>query len=122
MRWEGGRRSSNIEDRRGMPISRGGMVGGGLGTLVIVLLVSWFLGVDPTPLLQGLPAGGEAPPAQAGQPLPAPGADPQADFVATVLGYTEDSWAAIFQAAGRRYTPPRLVLFSGTKYSEKDQR
>ncbi|MBW7931356.1 MAG: zinc metallopeptidase [Gammaproteobacteria bacterium] len=117
MRWEGGRRSSNIEDRRGMSPGRGGMIGGGLGTLVLVLLVAWFFGVDPAPLLQNLPADGGGAPAQAGQPLPTPGEDPQADFVATVLGYTEDNWSALFQAAGRRYTPPRLVLFSGATRS-----
>ncbi len=52
MRWEGRRQSGNIEDRRGMRVSRGGLVGGGLGTLAIALLVM-FLGGDPTPILQG---------------------------------------------------------------------
>ena len=52
MRWEGRRQSDNIEDRRGMRVSRGGLVGGGLGTLAIALLVM-FLGGDPTPVLQG---------------------------------------------------------------------
>lgn len=117
MRWEGGRRSSNVEDRRGMPVSRGGIVGGGIGTVVLVLLVSWFFGVDPTPLLQGMPAGGTAASVPQGQALPAPGEDPQADFVATVLGFTEDSWSAIFRAAGQRYKPPSLVMFSGATQS-----
>ena len=47
MRWEGRRQSDNIEDRRGMRVSRGGLVGGGLGTLAIALIVM-FLGGDPT--------------------------------------------------------------------------
>ena len=52
MRWEGRRQSNNVEDRRGMRVSRGGLVGGGLGTIAIALLVM-FLGGDPTPILQG---------------------------------------------------------------------
>ena len=48
MRWEGRRQSDNIEDRRGMRISRGGLVGGGLGTIALALLIM-FMGGDPTP-------------------------------------------------------------------------
>ena len=51
MRWEGRRQSDNIEDRRGMRVTRGGLVGGGLGTLAIALIVM-FLGGDPTAVLQ----------------------------------------------------------------------
>ncbi|MEA2626116.1 MAG: uncharacterized protein QOD06_2161 [Candidatus Binatota bacterium] len=109
MRWQIGRRSTNVEDRRGMRAS-GGLVLGG-GGLLLVVLVSTFLGVDPTVLLQGLEQvqvttqpGGEA-------PAP-PENDEQAEFVARVLGDTEDTWQAIFAAAGRSYEPPRLVLFT----------
>ena len=58
MRWQGGRRSSNIEDRRG---SRAGprLLGGGVGTIVLVLVAMYF-GVDPTPLLEGMQGGGAA--------------------------------------------------------------
>lgn len=121
MRWEGGRRSDNIEDRRGMPLRRGGMVGGGIGTIVLVLLVSWFLGMDPTTLLQNLPV--ESAPAPGGPATGQPEAgqpaadDPQAAFVATVLGYTEDTWSAIFRSAGEQYQAPRLVMFSGATQS-----
>ena len=121
MRWEGGRRSDNIEDRRGMPLRRGGMVGGGIGTIVLVLLVSWFLGMDPTTLLQNLPV--ETAPAPGGPATGQPEAgqpaadDPQAAFVATVLGYTEDTWSAIFRSAGEQYQAPRLVMFSGATQS-----
>ena len=112
MRWERGRRSDNVEDRRGMPVRRGGMVGGGIGTVLVVLAISYFLGVDPTLLLQNVPLDTTPTP---GEPAPGlePGADPQADFVATVLGYTEDTWSQIFRESGSRYEPPRLVLFSG---------
>ena len=63
MAWQGERESENVEDRRGL--STGAMVGGGIGTLIIILLAA-FVGIDPRPLLQvmqgaGGPAGGEAP-------------------------------------------------------------
>ncbi|MCC7259072.1 MAG: neutral zinc metallopeptidase [Gammaproteobacteria bacterium] len=112
MRWESGRRSENVEDRRGMPVRRGGLVGGGIGTVLVVLALSYFLGVDPSLLLQNVPVDSTPAPAEPAPGL-TPGADPQADFVATVLGYTEDSWAAIFHDAGRTYEPAHLVLFSG---------
>jgi hypothetical protein len=112
MRWEDGRRSDNVEDRRGMPMRRGGVVGGGIGTLVVVLVVSYFLGIDPTLLLQNVPM--DTTPAPAGDAPPiAPGQDPQADFVATVLGYTEDTWGAIFRESGLTYETPTLVMFTG---------
>jgi predicted metalloprotease len=92
---------------------RPAFVGGGLGTIVLVLLALYF-GVDPTFLLQNAPVGQEqqaAPPAGAdgtpGQP------DPAADFISVVLADTEDTWGSLFSRAGRRYEPPRLVLFSG---------
>ena len=72
MRWERGRRSTNVEDRRGMS-SRPAFVGGGLGTIVLILVALYF-GVDPTFLLQNAPVdGGQQ---QAGPPL---GADGQPD-------------------------------------------
>jgi predicted metalloprotease len=116
MRWERGRRSENVEDRRGMTVGRGGLVGGGIGTVIIVLIVSYFLGVDPTPLLQQVAVDstqGTGEPA----PIPEPGADPQVDFVSMVLADTEDTWDAIFTQAGSRYEVPKLVLFSGAVQS-----
>jgi predicted metalloprotease len=111
MRWERGRRSTNVEDRRRMPV-RSGMVGGGLGTLVLVLVALYF-GVDPTPLLQpGGPLSGGAP--AEGPALDAASTDPAAQFVAVVLADTEDTWSDIFAAGGARYAEPTLVLFSGS--------
>jgi predicted metalloprotease len=108
MRWEGRRQSSNVEDRRGMRISRGGLVGGGLGTLAIALLVM-FLGGDPTPVLQ-----------QATQPQVQSTSEPyveteeeavRREFVSTMLATTEDLWTREFAAMGGRYQAPTLVLF-----------
>ncbi|MCC7120944.1 MAG: zinc metallopeptidase [Gammaproteobacteria bacterium] len=111
MKWQTGRRSGNVEDRRGMRSAGIGVkTGGGLGMVVMVLLALYF-GVDPSVFLQsGLQQG----PADTGstQAPPAPGEDPLAEFVAVVLGDTEDTWRTLFQAAGGRYEEPRLVLFS----------
>jgi len=114
MRWEGGRRSSNVEDRRGMT-SRPAFVGGGLGTIVLVLVALYF-GVDPSFLLQNAPVGGAQ--QESGPPLGADGQpDPAADFISVVLADTEDTWTAIFAEGGQRYRAPNLVLFSGNVQS-----
>ena len=110
MRWEGRRQSDNIEDRRGMRVSRGGLVGGGLGTLAIALLVM-FLGGDPTPVLQ-----------QAGQPQLQESSEPYVESpneaewrqqIAVTLAETEDAWQATFRELGGEYREPVLVLFTG---------
>lgn len=109
MRWRGGRESDNVEDRRGMP-SGGMIVGGGLGTLVIIL-IAVFLGIDPRPLLnqQGMQP---APEAQQQQPGPAGAEDELGKFVRVVLADTEDVWREQFRQMGKTYQEPRLVLFS----------
>ena len=108
MRWEGRRQSGNIEDRRGMRVSRGGLVGGGLGTLAIALLVM-FLGGDPTPVLQGA---GNAPVQTTTEPyVETPEEKTRRDFVATMLAETEDLWTQQFAAMGGTYQKPMLVLF-----------
>ena len=115
MRWQMGRRSDNVEDRRGMPVGRGAAVGGGVGTLVLVLLALWF-GVDPSVVLQGGDPGNPqpAPSVQQG----APGRDdPLRDFVSVILADTEDTWRELFRQMGREYQEPRLVLFSGAVQS-----
>jgi uncharacterized protein len=106
MRWRGRRQSENVEDRRGR--GPGLLVGGGLGTVAIVLLVM-LLGGDPSALLDQLGGGGAstesggAPPAQ----------DDMGAFVATVLADTEDVWTELFREQGRTYRVPTLVRFSG---------
>jgi predicted metalloprotease len=116
MRWQCGRRSRNIEDRRGQRRS-GGLIGGGIGTLVLLLLALYF-GVDPTLLIEGMQSSG-GPGTSAGT---RPGAeqlrnDPLADMVAVVIADTEDVCHEIFAASGRRYQEPTLVLFSGVTRS-----
>ena len=114
MRWRGGRRSSNIEDRRSSSAPRG-LIGGGIGTIVLVLVAMYF-GVDPTPLLQGMQGGGAS--SSGTQPTAEDlKDDPLADMVAVVIGDTEDVWREIFAAEGARYKEPTLVLFRGATRS-----
>lgn len=109
MRWSKGRRSDNIEDRRGMRVSRG-MVGGGVGTLIMVL-VALYLGVDPTIILQQAPPV-TAPPAGASRGTRSPDENRLADFVSVVLADTEDTWNDLFRRGGTTYREPGLVLFT----------
>src|SRR5215475_2070768 len=129
MRWEDFRRSENIEDRRdeegysggggGMPMGAGGL---GIGTLVVLGLVGWALGIDPRLLIGGaevLTGGGsrhEQPydsPSRSGTRQSGTPSDQIGQFVAAVLGDTEDRWKEIFQKANQNYRTPRLVMYSG---------
>ena len=113
MRWSGGRRSDNIEDRRGRALS-GKVKGGGVGVLLVVLVAMYF-GIDPSLLLDSGVV--DIGPAEHHQSTPSasrrpPGEDRLAEFVSVVLADTEDTWKAIFTAGGSAYQEPRLVLFT----------
>jgi len=111
MDLSGGRRSTNIEDRRGMRISRG-VVGGGLGTIVIVV-IGLLLGVDPGALVNST---GYETDTTAVQPT-SPADDAAKDVVSLIVGFTEDTWTEIFREGGGTYRPPTLVLFTGAAES-----
>ncbi len=123
MRIDDFRRSANVEDDREASASRGipGGVGGlGIGTVVIIFLISWYLGIDPSVLLNGAQQilGGGSPAEQAGQAPPVTAGTPSdstGQFVAAILGDTEDRWTEIFAASGRAYHPPKLRLFAGSE-------
>ena len=113
MRWRGERQSDNVEDRRGMPISRGAKVGGisGLG-LVALVVVGLYLGIDPATMLQI--GQNMQPPSVSTEQNARPAAnDDMRNFVAVVLAETEDVWNAAFAKSGKTYEEPKLVLFSG---------
>ncbi len=114
MRWENGRKSENVEDRRGKRVSSPTtFAGGGLGALVIVLIAMYF-GIDPTIILQQIGVGGSHTESSRQEPVTfSPEENVLADFVAVVLGDTEDTWHALFKAKGDTYQDPSLVLFSG---------
>ncbi len=103
MRWQIGRRSENVEDRRGSRISAP-VVGGGIGAVILSLVVA-LLGGDPSVIWQQ----GDRPTTQSPQ-TQAP--DKMADFVSVVLADTEDTWSSIFRQQGNSYVDPKLVLYS----------
>jgi hypothetical protein len=110
MRWTSGRRSGNVEDRRGIRITRG-IAGGGIGTILLVI-AALYLGIDPSVILnQATPRGGAPAVEEPAGPRPA-AEDRLADFVSVVLADTEDAWKEIFRQGGRNYAEPTLVLFT----------
>jgi predicted metalloprotease len=109
MRWEDDRKSDNVEDRRGIGVSRG-VIGGGIGTIIIVL-VALFFGIDPSTLLNLGTTTNTSAPSSVTRQRPAD-EDRLAEFVSVVLADTEDTWHEIFRRSGKDYREPKLVLFS----------
>ena len=110
MKWRTGRRSGNIEDRRGIRIPKKA-AGGGIGIIVIALIAMYF-GVDPTVFLnQQGPSSSISTQTSTRQISPAE--NQLAEFVSVVLADTEDTWHALFNKMGKNYREPTLVLFSG---------
>ncbi len=130
MRWDDFRRSDNIEDDReggggggfgagsggfGIPGGRGGL---GIGTVIVLGLIGWATGIDPSILIGGaemLRGGGSSSQQPYRQPQRQTGApkDQTGQFVAAVLGNTEDVWTEVFQTLGKQYRAPRLRLYRG---------
>jgi uncharacterized protein len=123
MRWDDFRRSDNVEDDReggggggfGIPMGRGGL---GIGTVVVLSLIGYAFGIDPSILIGGaeiLSGAGS----QYQQPYREPSrrtgapSDSTGQFVAAVLGNTEDVWSEIFRANGRDYKAAPLRLYRG---------
>jgi uncharacterized protein len=118
-------RSDQIEDRRGdrsggFFMGRGGL---GIGTIILLGLLGWALGINPLYLIGGAEIlsrwGG---PQQQSQPAPGQtyadaASDRMGDFVSAVLGSTDVQWKEIFAQAGKTYERPTLVMFSGATRS-----
>jgi len=113
MRWKGRKESSNVEDRRGMSSGGKGIVGGGIGTIAIVLVVL-LLGGDPTSIIQNVQL--DSPSTNTNYTESAEDKE-LAQFVGVVLAETENVWHAIFKEEGSTYREPKLVLFSGSVQS-----
>jgi len=116
-------RSENVEDRRGqgggfrVPGGRGGL---GIGTVVVLGLLAWALGIDPRVLIDGAEifSGGDSSQQQSSEQTKAGAPSDQAgQFVSAVLGSTEAQWQKIFAQAGKEYEAPTLVMFSGATRS-----
>ncbi|GAX41415.1 neutral zinc metallopeptidase family protein [Tolypothrix sp. NIES-4075] len=108
MRWQIGRRSENVEDRRGSRISAP-VVGGGIGAVILSLVVA-LLGGDPSVIWQQDNPQSDRPTTES--PRTTQGQDQMVDFVSVVLADTEDTWSSIFRQQGNTYVEPKLVLYS----------
>ena len=110
MRLDGRRQSTNVDDRRGM--STGKAAGMGLGGLIIVGLITLLMGGDPSEVLQQMgSAGGTEIVSQSGR-TPTAEEEELAVFSKQILAGTEDVWTEIFAQNGKRYIPPKLVLYN----------
>ncbi|MEY3995748.1 MAG: hypothetical protein RL344_91 [Pseudomonadota bacterium] len=124
MRIDGERESNNVEDRRGSGGSRmGGGKGIGVGTIVVALAASYFFNINPMTtigIMNGISSNSE--PTSHNQlnnnANTNTANDPLKQFVRVVMAQTEDTWTAVFQEQGKRYSPPKLVMFSGRTSTE----
>jgi len=106
MKWQGREGSGNIEDRRGMSGGRMAL-GGGIGTIILVLVVM-LLGGDPKQILNSIQGGKDTE-----QTAPSKEEDQMAQFVSVVLKDTETVWGKLFEKSNLTYRQPKLVLFRG---------
>ena len=113
MRWQMGRRSDNVEDRRGMGVPMG-LAGGGIGTIILII-AGLFFGFDPSVILQGGDPTTQVAPGPG--PTPSKADDEIRNFVSVVLADTEDVWRELFRKRNAEYRDPTLVLFSGAVQS-----
>ena len=108
--------SNRIEDRRGLTTSRAGGIG--VGTIVVLGLIGWALGIDPRLLIGGaemMSRSGQT--QQQTQVDTGTPSDETRRFVSAILGSTEAEWKEVFDQAGKSYQPPTLVMFSGATQS-----
>ncbi|MEA2935895.1 MAG: uncharacterized protein QOD74_2541 [Variibacter sp.] len=122
MRWDDFRQSENVEDYRGSSGGGGGGLPGGagglgIGSVLVLGILGWALGIDPRLLISGaeMVGGGASQYQQEAprRPRGTPATDEAGRFIGGVLGETEDRWKEIFEKAGKRYAPPALRMFTG---------
>jgi len=105
------RSSGNVEDRRGM----GGVVGGGIGVgTLVIAVIAYFLGIDPTTVIDASQQLQQAAPSQQQRGKEGAPTDQMGQFVSKVLASTEDVWTQLFRANGRQYRDPKLILYTGS--------
>jgi hypothetical protein len=115
MRWQMGRRSTNVEDRRGM--SGRGIAGLGGGAVIILALIAILTGTDPRQLLEQVTPTGETVGPSVSSENFSPAEQELADFSSVVLADTEDTWRILFEGMGETYREPVLVLYTGAVQS-----
>lgn len=112
MKWQGRRKSDNVEDRRGLSGGKIAVGGGIIG--IIVLLLNLFGGENAkmlTPVLEQMQQGQQSAPTE--QVELTPEQKELGDFASTVFADTEDVWHKVFEENGMTYEEPKMVLFTG---------
>ena len=112
MRMDGRRESSNVDDRR--RLSGGSKAGLGIGGLIIVALITWFMGGNPLSVLSGADLGSMVSTQTENNREFTPEEEELAKFSRQILAGTEDVWTKVFQQYGRTYRAPKMVLFTGS--------
>lgn len=112
MRMDGRRESSNVDDRRGM--SGAGKAGLGIGSLIVVALITWFMGGNPLSVLTNADMGSMVSTKTEGNREFTAEEQELAKFSSQILAGTEDVWTKVFKQYGRTYRPPKMVLFTGS--------
>ena len=112
MRMDGRRESSNVDDRR--RLSGGSKAGLGIGGLIIVALITWFMGGNPLSVLSGADLGSMVSTQTENNREFTPEEEELAKFSRQILAGTEDVWNKVFQQYGRTYRAPKMVLFTGS--------
>ncbi len=108
MEWEGGRRSGDIEDRRGLgPVGVGGL---GVGGVVLALIGYFVFGISPQSTLDALNGAGQPAAVEQQQGVRGPVADRAGQFVDVVSTNVNDVWSRTFRQEGQAYRPPRAVV------------
>ena len=119
MRWQGGRRGGNIEDRRGM--SAAGVGGVGLGGVVLALIGYFVFGIDPSTTMSVVNgAGGQQ--AQQQDGVRGTTQDQGGQFVDVIEQSTTDVWTQIFAAEGQRYRRPAAIVIYDQHMEQKELR
>lgn len=109
---DGRRESSNVDDRR--RLSGGSKAGLGIGGLIIVALITWFMGGNPLSVLSGADLGSMVSTQTENNREFTPEEEELAKFSRQILAGTEDVWTKVFQQYGRTYRSPKMVLFTGS--------
>jgi len=112
MRMDGRRESSNVDDRR--KLSGGGKAGLGIGSLIIVALITWIMGGNPLSVLTNADLGSMVSTQMENNREFTPEEEALAKFSSQILAGTEDVWTKIFQQYGRTYRAPKMVLYTGS--------
>ena len=106
MKWKGRRTSQNVEDQRGRSMT--GIAGGGIGTILIVLLV-FLLGGDPSAIIENAQFTNQS---ESSSYVETTEEAEMAEFVSVVLAETEDVWTELLAKENIAYVDPKLVLFT----------